>query len=122
MTPVEIPREAGRTVRVRFIRNTSYAGVDYGPSFKAQEAEVRGDWARHFIRTGKAVRVQVAEDVPADPDALPDGFPGGVALAKAGISTFTALADAGPLTEIPGIGARTAGQIEARLRERDADG
>lgn len=50
-----------------------------------------------------------------DPDAIPSDFPGAEALAKAGITTFSALDDVEDLTSIDGIGETTARKIEAAL-------
>jgi hypothetical protein len=139
--PVEIPRTSTSTKRIRFITNESYVGVDYGPSYRAKEANVREDWARYFVRNGKAVYVQgaVAVELPADDggeqprgtsekgaieasdDALPDDLQGVEALRDAGVTTWAELEAVEDLTVIRGIGTRTAGQIEAAKQAR-ADG
>lgn len=142
MSPVEIPRSSGRTARVRFVENVSYGGVDYGPSYKAKEAEVRVDWARYFVRAGKAEYVTAAEpeidgteddgeseeqsqetgegDTPEE-EQLPDDLQGVDALRAVGVTTWDALAAVPDLTQIPGIGTKTAKAIAAELEERADD-
>jgi hypothetical protein len=145
MAPVEIPSPATRVKRVRFVRNSSYAGVNYGPSYQAKEAEVREDWARHFVRTGRAEYVQESEGADdggaeeqvasggsdegvvdggvsqGEVDVLPDDLPGLRALHAAGIATWGQLAAIDDLTTVKGIGAATAAQIDLRRRERAGD-
>lgn len=142
MAPVEIPRTSNRTLRVRFTANVSYGGIDYGPSYQAKEAEVREDWARWFVRNGKAVYVQpaapledpepaaepeVKAEAEADPqpeagaDRLPDDLPGVEALRAAGVETWAQLADVEELTATRGIGVRTAALIRRAMEARASD-
>ncbi|MFW6030993.1 MAG: helix-hairpin-helix domain-containing protein [Myxococcota bacterium] len=124
MTPVEIPRTPKETRRVRFTENTSYGGVDYGPSYQAKEAEVRIDWARYFVRKGRAeyVTAPTPPEVPApaeEPEvsAIPDDFPGYEALRLAGIVTFEDLDLVEDLESLPGIGPATARRIKEEAEE-----
>jgi hypothetical protein len=107
---------------VRFRQNTSYAGVNYGPDYQAKEAEVREDWARYFVRRGRAEYVRASEapetrpdpsPPEVEPDDLPADFPGRDDLVRAGVTTLTELAAVESLTDIPGIGPATARRIIA---------
>lgn len=53
---------------LRFVRNKCYKGVDYGPDYAEQVADVEPAWARQFLATGSAVR---ADAVPA-PEVEPE--------------------------------------------------
>lgn len=130
MAPVEITRPTEKTVRLRFKENVCYGGVNFGPHYEQREAEVREDWAKYFIRQGKAEEVTgpAADELgpipetdpdpgPEDPNRIPEDFPGAKALADAGVTTFDALDEIEDLTAVKGIGPKLAEQIEAALDE-----
>jgi hypothetical protein len=49
---------------VKFIRNKSYAGTDYGPEYPESVADVDVKWARVFIAQGAAVAVVAPPPAP----------------------------------------------------------
>lgn len=54
-------------MRLKFLRNTTYEGRDYGPDYEEAEAEVTKDWARRFIASGHAVVVRDPQPEHRDP-------------------------------------------------------
>lgn len=71
MPPVEFIENqipAGETTQVKFVRNTPYEGVDYGPDYDEQIASVESRQARIWIERGRAVLVsgETVEPVEAE--------------------------------------------------------
>jgi hypothetical protein len=56
--PVEIVTDKGARRRLKFLRNTSYDGTDYGPDYKSDEADVDPRWSAVFLNNGRAVEVE----------------------------------------------------------------
>ena len=44
-------------MRLKFLKGKTYNGVQYGPGYPEQEAEVDDVWARKFLASGAAVMV-----------------------------------------------------------------
>lgn len=118
--PQEIQRSGPqKTIRIRFIKNKSYAGAEYGPDYNKKPVDVREDWAKAFIAQDAAVRVEEGAKAskraaPADdPDALPADFPGRTALVAAGVKSLAAVRELSlaDLIAIKGIGEATANEI-----------
>jgi hypothetical protein len=62
--PVQVVNDRGPRVRLKFLRNTCYDGVDYGPGLEAgDQCEVDSRWAPAFLANGRAVEV-VDEKAP----------------------------------------------------------
>lgn len=61
--PVEFVNKKKGPRRLRFIRNTSYNGCDYGPDYPAQECDVDAASAFRFTSQGRAV--EVSSSLPA---------------------------------------------------------
>lgn len=142
MAPIEghgivpgLPAPKGHAL-VRFRKNTTYNGTDYGPSFPQRVTVVESSWARRFVRQGRAEYVTAdppevdatpagpeLEEVPSapervtptEPGAIPDDFPGARALASAGVTSLDELRGVEDLTAIRGIGAATADAIREAL-------
>lgn len=55
---------------IRFVRNTPYRGVDYGPDYDEQEAVVQGRDAMIYIAKGRAVEV-VEDSAQSEPENAP---------------------------------------------------
>jgi hypothetical protein len=53
-----------KTKRVKFVRNTCYKGVDYGPDYAEQVVDVEEGWAAEFLHLGLAEEVK-AKATPA---------------------------------------------------------
>ena len=71
--PVEMLNDKGPRRRLKFLRNTCYEGVDYGPGMPAGDtAEVDSRWAPTFIANGRAVAV----DEPGAEVQVRDPAPG----------------------------------------------
>lgn len=45
-------------VKVKFVRNVSYHGVEYGPDYDEDTVVVEAGWARRFVDTGRAIEVE----------------------------------------------------------------
>lgn len=61
MPPVQIVNNQGAKRRLKFLRNTSYEGADYGPDQEAgDEADVDPRWAAVFLENGRAVALDSA--------------------------------------------------------------
>jgi hypothetical protein len=52
---------------LQFIRAKCYNGVDYGPGYAEDVADVDPKWARIFLAQGAAVQVVAAPIPPAPP-------------------------------------------------------
>jgi hypothetical protein len=52
--------KCNETKFLRFLRNTSYGGRDYGPTLPRDKAFVDVKWAQAFISAGRAVEVPIA--------------------------------------------------------------
>lgn len=52
-----------RLVKIRFLRNTSDGGEDYGPDYKKQVAEVPFNRAQGYISTGRAEPVSKDDEL-----------------------------------------------------------
>lgn len=65
MPPVEVINEKGATRRLKFLRNTSYNGKDYGPDYESDEADVDPRWTANFLANGRAVEVEAAKSKAA---------------------------------------------------------
>lgn len=52
-----------RLVKIKFLRNTSDGGEDYGPDYKKQVAEVPFNRAQGYISTGRAELVSKDEEL-----------------------------------------------------------
>jgi len=61
--PVEFVNKKKGPKRLRFTRNTSYNGCDYGPDYPVQECDVDPAAAFRFINQGRAV--EVSSSLPA---------------------------------------------------------
>ena len=59
-----------RLVKVKFIRNTSEDGEDYGPDYKKKVAEVPFHRAAAYIRQGRAEAVDSDEELKEIAEAL----------------------------------------------------
>lgn len=57
MPPVGFVETKG-TKRLRFTRNTSYNGTDYGPDYPQDSCEVENRYAYQFIGQGRAVELR----------------------------------------------------------------
>ena len=51
------------TRRVRFVRNVCYGGIDYGPDYAENEADVAANFAWELVNDGRAV---IIDDLPAE--------------------------------------------------------
>lgn len=58
MPPVEVVNEKSAGHRLKFLRNTSYNGTDYGPDYESDEADVDARWSAVFLANGRAVEVE----------------------------------------------------------------
>jgi hypothetical protein len=58
MPPIEIVNDKSARRRLKFLRNTSYDGQDYGPDYKSDEADVDSRWSAVFLNNGRAVEVE----------------------------------------------------------------
>ena len=149
MPPVGFADKTG-TRRVRFVTGVMHDGVDYGPDFDEDEADIKPAAALSYVQSGRAVYVDVPGE-PADGTIVPDeetvigtgssvravvgggainegpddeileeGFPGHAALSKATITTYAQLRAVEDVTTIPGIGDATAAEIRKALAARPA--
>lgn len=64
MPPVGFHR-TDTTRRVRFVSNVCYGGVDYGPGYDEDEADVPANFAWEVVQDGRAV---FADDKPNEAD------------------------------------------------------
>jgi hypothetical protein len=71
MPPVEVLNDKGPATKLRFVRNTTYNGQDYGPDHDSDTAEVDSHWAPIFLGNGRAVEAGPVTGKPAhrDPEA-----------------------------------------------------
>ena len=61
-----------RLVKIKFVRNTSEGGDDYGPDYKKKVAEVPFHRAAAYIRQGRAVAVDSDEELKGIEDSARD--------------------------------------------------
>ena len=72
------PNDPKRLVKIKFLRNTTDDGVDYGPDYPKKTAEVPFHRAATYIRQGRAEAVsdddalQEVEEAARAADQLPD--------------------------------------------------
>jgi hypothetical protein len=58
--PVEFA-DRSKTRRVKFVTGVHHEGVDYGPDYELQEADVNAAAAAAYVAQGRAVYVEAAE-------------------------------------------------------------
>lgn len=74
--PVEFADKKG-TRRIRFITGVHHDGVDYGPEYKQQEANVNPAAAASYVAQGRAVYVEANAKSNAAPQGGNPGSQGG---------------------------------------------
>lgn len=101
----------------RYKANDKKAPADVKALIKQREAEFGGvSQAEPISASEIGTKYSNVED-----DSLPGDFPGQRALAQAGYTTFTALAElGGDYESVKGIGPETSADIEAYLQDREA--
>jgi hypothetical protein len=72
---VGFERAGAKTRRIRFTSDMSHEGVNYGPQFETDEAEIEARAAGNYVRSGRAQFVadgpaperETFQDAPAQP-------------------------------------------------------
>jgi hypothetical protein len=63
------PNDPKRLVKIKFVRNTSDGGEDYGPDYPKKVADVPFHRAAAYIRQGRAIAVDKDEELREVADA-----------------------------------------------------
>lgn len=110
---------AGRTVDLGEIdKDKRLVRTNYGPGERVTVDEAEYD---RLFKAGVLAKPNSEEARAAAiaADSIPSNFPGRDALKKAGITTFSGLAEVKDKTEIEGVGEKTAEAMDEALKARE---
>lgn len=102
--------------KVRAVRSLKYEGVWRIPGKPTGLFDMRESDIIKFAHAIEEVEMRTPpEETVTAPSAIPDGFPFRKKLAKAGITTLDELTAIEDLTDLSGIGAKSAVEISEAL-------